>query len=44
MSIDAENGMELTEVPPEMTPTLNVVFGDVGTWTAAMSAIALPHA
>jgi hypothetical protein len=30
-SIVAENGIELTDVPPLMTPTLNVVFGDVGT-------------
>jgi hypothetical protein len=30
-SIVPEKGMELTEVPPEMTPTLKVVFGDVGT-------------
>ena len=27
----ADSGIELTEVPPRITPTLNVVFGDAGT-------------
>ena len=27
----AASGIELTEVPPRITPTLNVVFGETGT-------------
>ena len=30
-SIQVSNGIELTDVPPPTTPTLNVVFGDAGT-------------
>ena len=33
----ADSGMELMEVPPEMWPTLMVVRGSVGSWSAAMS-------
>ena len=36
MSIDASNEMEFTDVPPSMMPTLNVVFGLVGTWMSAI--------
>ena len=43
-SMTPENGIELTDVPPEMTPTLKVVFGLAGTWTSAIWAIALPNA
>jgi hypothetical protein len=43
-SIDASNGIEFTLVPPSITPTLNVVFGDVGTWKSAIAAIARPSA
>ena len=38
------NGIEFTDVPPEITPTLNVVFGVDGTWMSAMPAIARPSA
>ena len=27
----ADSGIEFTEVPPRITPTLNVVFGEAGT-------------
>ena len=33
-----------TEVPPWITPTLNVVFGSFGTWNSAICAIARPIA
>ena len=31
-SIQLSNGIEFTDVPPPITPTLKVVFGDAGTW------------
>ena len=43
-SIVASAEMEFTDVPPLMTPTLNVVFGVVGTWMSEMPAIARPSA
>jgi len=43
-SIAAEKGIEFTDVPPEITPTLNVVLGEPGTCTSEMPAIALPSA
>ena len=43
-SIQASNGIELTDVPPPMRPTLNVVFGSCGTWNSAIFAIARPSA
>ncbi len=41
-SIHASNGIEFTDVPPPTRPTLNVVFGVVGTSKAAMAAMARP--
>ena len=43
-SIEPSNGIEFTDVPPEITPTLNVVFGLVGTWMSEIAAIARPSA
>src|SRR5450631_2251727 len=37
----AASGMEFTEVPPRITPILNVVFGVVGTGVAVKVSIAL---
>ena len=37
----ADSGMEFTEVPPRITPMLNVVFGVVGTGVAVKVSIAL---
>ena len=31
----ADSGIEFTDVPPRITPTLNVVFGDAGTGVSA---------
>jgi hypothetical protein len=31
MRMLADSGIEFTEVPPRITPTLKVVFGDAGT-------------
>ena len=44
MSIDASNAIEFTDVPPLITPTLNVVFGEAGTWISEILAIARPSA
>ena len=38
----ADSGMEFTEVPPRITPILNVVLGAVGTVVAAKVSMALP--
>ena len=43
-SIQVSNGIELTDVPPPTTPTLNVVFGVCGTWMADSFCIAAPIA
>ncbi len=43
-SIQPSNGIEFTEVPPPTRPTLNVVFGSVGTWNSAIFAMARPIA
>src|SRR5262249_2670567 len=40
----ADSGMELTEVPPRMTPMLQVVLGEVGTGTWANPATARARA
>jgi hypothetical protein len=37
-------GIEFTEVPPSITPTLNVVRGSDGTWSPAIPAMARPIA
>ena len=42
--MDASKAIEFTEVPPLMTPTLNVVFGVTGTCTSEILAIARPSA
>ena len=42
--MDAEPEIVFTEVPPWITPTLNVVFGSSGTWNSAICAIARPIA
>ena len=44
ISIQASNGMALTDVPPPIRPTLNVVFGFVGTSNCAIVAMARPSA
>src|SRR5579863_4121756 len=36
----ADSGMELTEVPPRITPMLKVVLGDVGTGVWAKAPMA----
>ncbi len=43
-SIQASNGMELTEVPPPIRPTLKVVLGVVGTSKSEILATARPKA
>ena len=43
-SIHASNGIEFTDVPPPMRPTLKVVFGSFGTWKSPIAAIARPSA
>ena len=43
-SIQCSTGMELTEVPPPTTPTLNVVFGVDGTFRRPNFCMALPMA
>src|SRR5262245_66641771 len=43
-SIHDSKGIELTEVPPPITPTLYVVFGLEGTGILDSFAIALPSA
>ena len=43
-SAQASNGIALTDVPPPMRPTLNVVFGSRGTSKSATRAIARPSA
>ena len=42
--MDAESEIVFTEVPPWITPTLNVVFGSSGTWNSAICAMARPIA
>ena len=37
-------GIEFTDVPPPMRPTLKVVFGSLGTWKSPIAAIARPSA
>ena len=44
MSIHVSYGMELIDVPPPTTPTLNVVLGSVGTLISENFWIALPIA
>jgi len=39
-SMLTSEGIEFTDVPPVTTPTLNVVFGDAGTWRSEKRAIA----
>ena len=43
-SIHPSNGIELTDVPPPMRPTLNVVRGCFGTCSSWIFAIARPIA
>jgi hypothetical protein len=43
-SMNISVGMELTEVPPPTTPTLNVVRGDAGTCSRESFVMALPMA
>ena len=43
-SIHASKGIEFTDVPPPMRPTLNVVLGTSGTWKSAIWAMARPSA
>ncbi len=44
ISNHASNGMALTDVPPPMRPTLNVVRGDDGTARSPTAATARPSA
>ena len=39
-SMLTSDGIELTDVPPETTPMLKVVFGDEGTWRSENLAMA----
>ena len=43
-SIQPSNGIEFTDVPPPIRPTLKVVFGCFGTWISWIFAIARPIA
>ena len=43
-SIQPSNGIEFTDVPPPIRPTLNVVFGCFGTWSSWIFAMARPIA
>src|ERR1700731_7664 len=42
--IEADSGIEFTDVPPRMTPMLNVVLGDAGTGVCVHTSMARERA